>query len=235
MAVTDLPTATDVLLDNVVWHSLRGAHRHLGEVGVRAARFDPAVSPFGALDDEPGAAAWAELSALLGPGGSTVLFRGAVRVPRSWRVAVELPGVQMVGADAEGSHARAEVEVLGPGDVPEVLELVGLTRPGPFGLRTIELGRYLGVRREGRLVAMAGERTRVRGHTEISAVCTHPAVQGQGLASRLVRALVADVHVRGEVPYLHAAASNESAIRLYRGLGFEVRRPVTAVVVVAPS
>ncbi len=122
------------------------------------------------------------------------------------------------------------------GDVDAMLALVGRTRPGPFARRTHELGTYLGVRDDllG-LVAMAGERMRVPGATEISAVCTDPAVRGRGLATRLVLTLAAGIRARGELPFLHASADNTTAIRLYEELGFTLRARPEFVAVQAPS
>lgn len=105
-----------------------------------------------------------------------------------------------------------------------MLDLVALTQPGPFLPRTVELGRYLGIRHEGRLIAMAGERLRPPGWTEISAVCTHPDHRGRGLAGLLIRAVAAGIRERGDVPFLHAAADNIQAIRLYESMGFVLRR-----------
>lgn len=113
--------------------------------------------------------------------------------------------------------------MLGDADVPEMLELVRRTEPGPFASRTRTMGRYLGIRREGVLVAMAGERLHPPGHTEISAVCTDPAFRGQGLAGRLIRAVAHGIREREETPFLHAAATNTGAIGLYEALGFVIR------------
>ena len=122
-----------------------------------------------------------------------------------------------------------EVLTLSASDVPDMVDLVTLTQPGPFEARTIELGTYLGVREGGRLIAMAGERMHFEGHTEISAVCTHPDHQGQGLAGLLVDCLVTDINGRGEVAFLHAASTNTTAISRYQSLGFTIRRQVEAV------
>jgi predicted GNAT family acetyltransferase len=108
-----------------------------------------------------------------------------------------------------------------------MLALVERTKPGPFLPRTIELGTYLGIRRAGALVAMAGERLHPPGWTEISAVCTDPGHRGQGLGTRLVHAVAAGIRARDETPFLHAAATNTSAIRLYESLGFRLRKEVT--------
>ncbi len=128
-----------------------------------------------------------------------------------------------------------EAVPLGPDDVPEVLALISRTRPGPFLARTMELGDYLGVRRDGVLVAMAGQRMRLPGWTEISAVCTEESVRGSGLASRLVRAVGAAIRERGDGVLLHVAVTNTNAIRLYRALGFVERREIDFVVVMAPK
>jgi predicted GNAT family acetyltransferase len=105
-----------------------------------------------------------------------------------------------------------------------MLDLVERTKPGPFRPRTIELGRYLGIRIDGELVAMAGERLHPPGWTEISAVCTDERMRGRGLASRLIRAVGHGIRARGEIPFLHASAANTNAIRLYESMGFVLRR-----------
>ena len=132
----------------------------------------------------------------------------------------------MVGEELIGEVDPAAVR-LGAADVPEMTDLVRRTEPGPFLPRTVELGDYWGVRHDGALVAMAGERMRVDGWTEISAVCTDPAYRGQGLASRLIRTVAAGIRDRGEVPFLHAVVQNVSAIRLYESMGFTTRRHIT--------
>ncbi len=164
------------------------------------------------------------MRALVGAGGTTFLLRAAVTAPANWEPTFRLAGVQMVcehttdrRESAPPAHAALD---LGPEDVPEMLDLVERTQPGPFRPATIRLGTYLGVRVHGALVAMAGERARPPGFTEVSAVCTDPAFRGQGLSTFLVREMITRVEARGEVPILHAAASNENAIRLYGALGF---------------
>jgi ribosomal protein S18 acetylase RimI-like enzyme len=212
-------------LDNPVWHALQGPNRTFARTNGRAARYDPEVSPFAALPDSPGPRAWTELAALLGPGEPAILAGPGREPPSTWETSIRLSGVQMVAPPA-GSHAPRDVGArpLGPDDVPEMLGLVARTRPGPFLPRTIELGGYLGIHRGGRLVAMAGNRMHLDGFTEISAVCTDADVRGQGLARSLVDELMTGIHARGERAFLHAMATNEDAIRLYRSLGFTVRR-----------
>ena len=122
--------------------------------------------------------------------------------------------------------ASGPVDELAPADVADMTALVELTRPGPFWPRSIALGAFYGVRENGFLMAMAGERLRPPGWTEISSVCTHPQARGRGLAARLVAAAANRILARGERPFLHVAADNTDAIRLYERLGFAVRRPV---------
>jgi ribosomal protein S18 acetylase RimI-like enzyme len=205
------------VLDNPVWTSLTGPHKRFAERHGNAVRYLPDVAPFLAI---PNADAWPDVAALAGPG--TVVTVAGVAPPAHWETIEEIPGVQLVDAGVTAAPAPEAVR-LTTDDVPDMLELVANTRPGPFLPRTIELGTYLGIRRDGRLVAMAGERLHPPGWTEISAVCTDQEYRGQGLAAGLVRALVAGIRSRGEQALLHAAASNTGAIRLYESMGFRLR------------
>ncbi|MEV7415668.1 GNAT family N-acetyltransferase [Streptomyces sp. NPDC089919] len=214
------------ILDNPAWASLRGAHAGFAaptpQGGGRAARYRDDVSPFAALADPGDPRAWQDLHALAGP-GQVVLLTGLLDPPDGWEAVGSIPGVQLVDSALRAEPAPEAVR-LGPADVPEMLDLVARTQPGPFLPRTVELGGYLGIRHEGRLVAMAGERLRPPGWTEISAVCTDPGHRGRGLATRLVRAVAAGIRERGEVPFLHTGAGNTGAIRLYESIGFTLRR-----------
>lgn len=142
--------------------------------------------------------------------------------PDNWEVVSEFEGVQMTAQHVAAIDDPDAVE-RGDDDVPEMLELVRETDPGPFLKRTIELGRYLEIRRGGELVAMAGERLHFEGWREVSVVCTAPSHRGQGLASRLVSALVSGIHERSERAFLNVLSTNTDAIRLYEQLGFCVR------------
>jgi ribosomal protein S18 acetylase RimI-like enzyme len=210
-------------LDNPVRASLAGPHARFAERRGNVLRYPVDVCPFLAMPDEPGAADWADAAALVGPGGLLPLAGVQAPPPAGWAVEVLGEGVQLTG-DGVAGMADREAVPLGPGDVPEMLDLAARTKPGPFLPRTVEMGRYLGIRRGGALVAMAGERLHPPGWTEISAVCTDAAWRGRGLASRLVLAVVAGIMARGETPFLHAVASNVNAIRLYQELGFRLRR-----------
>ncbi|MFC4530401.1 GNAT family N-acetyltransferase [Sphaerisporangium dianthi] len=210
-------------LDNPAWASLTGPHAHLAEARGAVRRYPADMSPFMAVGSEPSAADWEDIAALSGPGSIVAVAGATASPPPGWEVAHVVPGVQMSGAEVFGVPDEEAVR-LTTADVPEMLDLADRTRPGPFLPRTVELGAYLGIRRGGALVAMAGERLHPPGWTEISAVCTDTAFRGQGLASRLVLAIAAGIRARGEIPFLHAAASNTDAIRLYESLGFSLRR-----------
>lgn len=224
--VSDLesdPTVGAPVLDNPVWASLTGEHRRLAERHHRAARYHPDVAGFVALSDPADPGAWADLAALVGPGVTVALSGVRVTPPPGWTIGADLPGVQMVDVSLR-KRPDPEAMRLTRDDVPEILDLVERTRPGPFRPGTIELGTYLGIRHQGRLVAMAGERLHPPGWTEISAVCTDPEFRGRGLAGRLVSAVGAGIAARGEQALLHAWAGNVGAIRLYSALGFRLRR-----------
>jgi ribosomal protein S18 acetylase RimI-like enzyme len=208
-----------------LWTALTGPQAHLAERRGSAARFPVDVSPFAAVAGNGADTRWTDLAALVGPGGVAVVPDAPVEPPPGWELQQAIPGVQMEGSGLAPTP-DPEAVVLGPADVPEMLDLVARTRPGPFLARTLELGTYLGIRRAGALVAMAGERMHPPGWTEISAVCTDPAHRGQGLAARLVRAVAVGIRERGDVPFLHAAADNHAGKALYERLGFTHRRDI---------
>ncbi|WP_328840948.1 GNAT family N-acetyltransferase [Streptomyces europaeiscabiei] len=211
------------VLDNPALASLTGPHAHFAERRGRVLRYPLDVSPWLGLPDEPDADDWADLAVLAGPGAEVPVPAYTGGFPAGWEVTFDLAGVQLVD-DGIAAAPDGEAVRLGAADVPEMLDLVERTQPGPFLPRTVELGTYLGIRRGGALVAMAGERLHPPGWTEISAVCTDPAFRGAGLATRLVHAVAHGIRERGETPFLHTAATNTTAIRLYESLGFRLRR-----------
>ena len=221
------------LLDNAVWHSLAGAHESFAERAGAAARYDPDVSVFGGIGEDTGDA-WSDLEKVVGPSGVAVLFRAEIPpLPKAWTRLDGGRGHQMV------LHELAAVDVpatrdLGPGDVGEMLALVELTRPGPFAVRTVELGGYVGVFDGDRLVAMAGQRLAPPGFREVSAVCTHPDFRGRGLAAGLTALVAQRILHRGERPFLHHASDNDPARRVYEALGFRFRRQVVFEALGAP-
>jgi predicted GNAT family acetyltransferase len=214
-------------LDRPVWASLSTHHLPLSVGGTLARRYAAGVNLFASARDDA-AVALAALTDLVRPGERVYLLQVPdILVPAGFAVVKAARGVQMIAARAmPASGADDDLIELTDADAPEMLALATLTEPGPFLSRTHTMGTFRGIRIEGRLAAMAGERFRFPGHTEVSGVCTHPDFRGRGLARRLSAAVAARIESRGEKPFLHAWQSNRPAISLYESLGFEVRAEV---------
>lgn len=221
-------------LDNPALAALLGPQARLAQRHGQILLYPADACPFAGIPQQPDDAAWADLAAAVGPGGIAVAAALELVPPAGWQVARRIDAVQMIDAGVV-SRPDPEAIPLTDADVPEMLALTARTRPGPFLPRTIELGSYLGIRRDGELIAMAGERLHPPGWTELSAVCTDERFRGQGLGARLVRAVAALVAGRGETPFLHAAADNTGAIRLYEALGFRTARSAPFIVMRAPG
>lgn len=211
-------------LDNPYWSSLSTRHAHIAQGGPLARRYPAAISRIAGL---PGAGPTnvAALETLVEIGDDMATAGPFVpRLPGNWETLHESRLIQMIRTDRtllpEGD---VDASVLGTADVPEMLALVELTKPGPFRPRTIELGTYLGIREGGRLVAMAGERTWVGDFREVSAVCTHPEAQGHGYARALMGRVINRMLRAGQTPFLHVQSGNVRAIDVYLALGF-IRR-----------
>lgn len=231
--------ADETLLDNVVWSALTGPHATfaMGDTGT-ALRYPPAMAPFGAVRAAtPGALA--RLAALTDPGDPVGLVTTAPVEPFAGRAATVRATVdQMLLVEPERLDAVAAAETmrhLTADDVPDMARLAAATRPGPFGPRTIELGDYLGIRVDDALVAMGGERMKLAGFAEISAVCVDPSCRGRGYAGALMRRLALAMIARGETPFLHVVSENATAIALYERLGFRLRRRFHFAVFQAPA
>jgi ribosomal protein S18 acetylase RimI-like enzyme len=232
--------ADPTLLDDPVWHALTGPHRRFAVAPddaidkARAYRYRIDVAPFAALQDITDRQAWQELRELCGPDGRAALEApDVVSVPAGWTVTTVFPIAQMI-APADGLTGLVVAEPVVPldhNDAAEMIALAELTRPGPFAASTVELGGYLGVRRAGRLVAMAGRRMQLPGWIEISAVCTHPDHRGQGLSRLLMSAVDTAIRSQGNRAFLHVLHENARALELYRGLGFTRRADMTMTMV----
>jgi ribosomal protein S18 acetylase RimI-like enzyme len=223
-------------LDNPIWQSLATTHAGLAQVCNSARNFPREVSVLAGFT-EPMPENYHSLASLLEPGKSANLFlQSSPDPPPDWTIMSTGPLVQMLyessssritdemGTRSDGDRSgQPEFIRLTQADVPEMLALTKLTIPGPFGARTHELGDYFGIRQEGRLAAMAGERLRLPGYTEISAVCTHPDYLGRGYASALIEMLMGRIRSRGERPFLHVRPMNLRAMKVYERLGFRQR------------
>lgn len=211
-------------LDEVVWNALTSKQRRFALGDDRALRFPSAIAPFAAMADATPASFEALRGLIDAEGPVALVTPGEVLPPTGFSVIRRMTLLQMIWQGTLDPTSAWEHVRLGQSDVPEMLALTTAAQPGPFGPRTIELGDYLGARRQGTLAAMAGERMRLDGFTEISAVCVDAAFRGQGHAGGLMRLLIAAIRARAETPFLHVLTSNHAAIALYRTLGFAERR-----------
>jgi predicted GNAT family acetyltransferase len=213
-------------LSTPIWQALGTRQAHLGEANVLARRYQADVAPFAAVAEEL-PEAFDALAELMRPGEiAAVLSRQPLALPPGLR-STPLGAVHQMVAESRIDPAAgfgAGILELTDADVDDMLALTQLTRPGPFARRTNAMGRYIGLREEGKLIAMAGERMRVPGYTEVSAVCVDPAQRGRGLAALLINVLRDEIERRGEIPFLHVFGGNQSAIALYERLGFRLSR-----------
>jgi predicted GNAT family acetyltransferase len=217
-------------LDRPVWNSLTGRWGPLTLRAGAALRLDPDYGPFAATPDLDPASLRQLTEFDLGQGGIDLVEYEPVEAPPGLAIALQAPLVQMTAEAIAPGGRELEAAILTQADAPEMLALAQLTRPGPFAARTQALGGFIGVKSEGRLVAMAGERMKPDGFCEVSGVCTHPDHRGRGYAGALMRLVARGILERGETPFLHAYATNTGAISLYETLGFRIRRTVVLTV-----
>jgi ribosomal protein S18 acetylase RimI-like enzyme len=207
-------------LDNIFWHCLSGPHAKFASGNDKARRYAPGFSPIVGFPD-PHHPDFDALVPFCEPGEQFYCDAWSGPAPAGWRIEAEATMFRMVwDAPIPQSDPAADAQPLGPEHAAKALELATLTRPGPFGPRTVELGEYFGYFDGDRLIAMAGERMAAPGLHEISGVCTHPDHQGHGYARRLMEKLVRRQLQRGETPFLHVMSSNERAHGLYLRMGF---------------
>lgn len=216
--------ADEHVLDRPIWHALTIRQAGLAVGDGAARRFAPDIGPLAGARDESGDSL-ADLSRLLPHDGVITLFADASDpLPPGALLEKAGEGVQMIATSRFGEQSPEGLLALGDGDAAEMLTLALLTEPGPFAARTHRLSQFWGIRDNGRLVAMAGERLQVPGFSEISGVCTHPDARGRGHAVRLMKFVAAQIEARGETPILHSYSANTGALKLYESLGFATRR-----------
>lgn len=218
-------------LDRAVWNALttRQAHLAIAEGGVR--RFDPDHALFAAADADGTADDWLALARVT---GRLALFETDPVVPRGLVEADRIDCQQMICTALTAGGRDLAFEPLTDADGPEMLALATLTQPGPFFGKTHRLGSFIGVRREGRLIAMAGARLNLDGFTEVSGVCTHPDHRGQGYAGALMRVVAQRTLEAGDTVFLHARIGHAATIAFYETLGFQ-RRTTPSYVVMEPA
>jgi ribosomal protein S18 acetylase RimI-like enzyme len=214
-------------LGNPIWQALTTSQAQFAQISGPSRRFPPDISPLAGFS-APSVEAYDALVGITRPGDviGVLLEEEPAEPPSGWSVVEATSLIQMLHEDDLSSDPPLELIELTETDAPEMLALAELTRPGPFGNRTGQLGLYLGIRQEGNLAAMAGERLRMPGYAEVSAVCTHPDYLGRGYAAILIAEIVARMRRRNEQPFLHVRPENRRAIELYQRLGFNIRRRI---------
>jgi ribosomal protein S18 acetylase RimI-like enzyme len=223
------------ILDRPVWNALNNAHAIFAEGDGDALRYRPSIVPFAApAGDRPQEIA--ALGRLLAPGEAMVLVEaGPVTVPDGLTVLMRDRLVQMLAEQPHAQITDSRIEPLTEADAPDMLALALLTKPGPFTLKAQSLGTFWGVKIDGRLVAMAGQRMRQPAYAELSGLCTHPDFQGRGLGKLLLRFVAGEIAARGETVYLHSYAGNTHAIALYEALGFRTRSQMNFAITTRPA
>jgi predicted GNAT family acetyltransferase len=226
-------TATTSLLDRPIWHALTSEQAHHAIAEGAARRFHPEIGPLAAtVDASPESlAALARLAARTGIVATLQLE--ADPIPPGMTVVRRSPATQMVFEDAADAALDPRVVVLGTEHNAEMVALAHLTEPGPFAERTRELGQFWGIFVDGRLAAMAGQRTRFAGHAEVSGVCTHPDFRGRGLAAVLTRHSASAIMGERRVPFLQAYSANTAALDVYRRIGFVERAQIWITILAA--
>ncbi len=219
------------VLDRPIWSALKSRHAALAEGGAPAKRYPAAVSAFAATGDESPQSLEA-LAALALPGETLILVQAdPIAIPAGFAATTQATLVQMVAEEPAGTVADDRIVRLGREDAQDMLDLATLTKPGPFTLRAQDFGPFWGIRSGGRLIAMAGQRLGQVGFRELSGVCTHPDVRGQGLGRLMSLYVMERIREAGEMPYLHAYATNATAIRLYESIGFRLRATMNMAVI----
>lgn len=215
---------TSAALNNPIWSALSSAQAHFAIGGPIAKRYPAEVAPFIGVS-EPTAAAAEALADLVSPGEIVNIVSLTPKLDQGWQLLATGNIVQMVWRDdvPTPDEDTTGITPLTDADTADMMGLTALVFPGYFRRRTPEMGEYFGIRQDGQFAAMAGERMKVHGYEEISAVCTHPDFTGKGFAARLINLLVARQLKRGIVPFLHVNETNARARALYARLGFTDR------------
>lgn len=220
-------------LHRPVWNALNSGWKPLAQGNALALRIDPRYGPFAAAADASPAAQSALAALAPEQGELWIVEPDAQTPPPGMRLVREAMLAQMAADDIPGDAPAADIVTLTDEDAEEMRALALMTRPGPFLPLTHRLGRFIGIREQGRLIAMAGERMRMPGFAEVSGVCTHPDHRGRGHAKRLMRIVAKAMLERGETPFLHAYAAHEATVALYETLGFRIRVRMHMMVIAA--
>jgi ribosomal protein S18 acetylase RimI-like enzyme len=212
------------LLDNPGWYALNSYHQSLAIWGKVAARYQPGTLLAAAMPENNNIG-FNDLKNLVENGESIFVVGSLPNDLPGWEIESSNFVPQLICDDLKPRN-QPDIFHLNTEDVPDMLDLIGLAQPGPFLPRTIEMGQYFGLRQDGQLVAMAGERLHLNGFCEISAVCTHPDYRGRSYGSSLTTKVAETIIGRGEIPFLHVAPTNQVARKIYKKLGFRLRKEI---------
>ncbi len=217
----------DHILDNPAWNALISGNHQLSNGDEEVKYFDREISPFAGLK-ENSTDNFSKLYELIQHDSPIAFVTAAeTQIPDQWKVLHQISAFQMVyNQQAVPAGVNMDLTLLNEENVPEMLALTQLTKPGPFAAETIKLGHYQGIFEDGKLVAMAGQRLHPSPYAEISAVCTHPEYLGKGYARQLLLSQVQRIKAKSEIPFLHVRNDNERAIKVYESLGFSKRKEV---------
>src|SRR6185312_33954 len=212
-------------LDYPAWNALISGNKNLSLGNEHVKYFHEEVAPFVGLSEQ-NHYEFEHLYHIIPPKRRMVIIISKeIEIPKPWTLTEHIKALQMVYTqNSSPVHATTEIIPLQIKDVPQMLDLTALTHPGPFLQRTIEFGNYEGIFNNGTLISMAGQRMHPEQYVEISAVCTHPDHHGKGYAGQLIQSQVRSIKANSGVPFLHVKDDNMEAIRLYKKLGFEVRK-----------
>ena len=222
---------TGATLANPVWHALGTMQQHLNAGNQQLRFFAPAVAPFAGMENWDTASLHHFEANMPAQRRLYLMQETAVVIPSSLQVHFTVPLYQMICADFQPAFEDYPLVPLTEEHIPQMLALTALTKPGPFLAQTIRFGGYVGVFDGDQLIAMGGERLKVPGFTEVSAICTHPDYRGRHLARHILSQVSQQIIRRGEVPFLHSLTTNEPALKVYAQLGYRLNRNIFFAIV----
>lgn len=226
----------EIVLDNPIWHALSTHQRDFNEGDERLKYFYPEISPFVAMAEWNKADKEYLVEQLPPDRNFFYITAQSPELPSGCKRGFTIKLFQLVCRKHLPFHpAGIQIRSLGKADIPQMIELTALTKPGPFNQRTIEFGNYIGVFEGERLAAMAGERLRFPGYTEVSAICTHPDFAGKRYSAALLSQATAHIIEKGQIPFLHVRHDNTRAINLYEQAGYEIRGEMDFAIFKKPS
>jgi len=220
------------ILDNPIYHALSSGHSHIAKGNDEVKYYNEEITAFAGLKDNSAE----NLNTLyqISPAESLFVFfsNKAIEIPAQWKLLTQIDMFQFIFRGKEIPVIdTADITDLNDEHVLEMIDLVELTKPGPFLAKTIQLSNYTGIFADGKLAAMAGHRFFPSPYREVSAVCTHPDHLGKGYAFKVIQEQIKRILLRSEIPFLHVRNDNEGAIKLYHKLGFEIRTEMIAYVI----